>query len=86
MLTHLTFLYGETLASALLPRVESLLAAYRPRIPARNAELTAEEIAATLGLSEKTVRNQVSAIFDRLAVEHRAQAVLLALDAGLGRG
>ncbi len=44
------------------------------------------QIAAALGLSEKTVRNQVSAIFDRLAVEHRAQAVVLARDAGFGRG
>jgi DNA-binding NarL/FixJ family response regulator len=44
------------------------------------------QIAAALGLSEKTVRNQVSAIFDRLAVEHRTQAVLLARDAGFGRG
>lgn len=44
------------------------------------------QISAALGLSEKTVRNQVSAIFARLAVEHRAQAVLLARDAGFGRG
>jgi pimeloyl-ACP methyl ester carboxylesterase/DNA-binding CsgD family transcriptional regulator len=43
------------------------------------------QIAATLGLSEKTVRNQVSAIFERLSVENRAQAIVLARDAGMGR-
>jgi pimeloyl-ACP methyl ester carboxylesterase/DNA-binding CsgD family transcriptional regulator len=41
------------------------------------------QIAATLGLSEKTVRNQVSAIFDRLAVANRGQAIVLAREAGL---
>jgi pimeloyl-ACP methyl ester carboxylesterase/DNA-binding CsgD family transcriptional regulator len=43
------------------------------------------QIAASLGLSDKTVRNQVSAIFDRLQVANRAQAIVLARDAGLGR-
>lgn len=42
------------------------------------------QIAATLGLSEKTVRNQVSAIFGRLGVENRAQAIVAAREAGLG--
>jgi len=43
------------------------------------------QIAATLGLSEKTVRNQVSAIFDRLEVANRGQAIVLAREAGLAR-
>ncbi len=42
------------------------------------------QIAAALGLSEKTVRNQVSAIFDRLGVETRAQAIVVAREAGIG--
>ncbi len=42
------------------------------------------QIAALLGLSEKTVRNQVSLIFDKLGVENRAQAIVLARDAGFG--
>jgi pimeloyl-ACP methyl ester carboxylesterase/DNA-binding CsgD family transcriptional regulator len=42
------------------------------------------QIAATLGLSEKTVRNQVSAIFDKLAVESRAQAIVKARESGFG--
>lgn len=42
------------------------------------------DIAAKLGVSEKTVRNTVSHIFDKLAVESRAQAVVAARKAGLG--
>jgi pimeloyl-ACP methyl ester carboxylesterase/DNA-binding CsgD family transcriptional regulator len=44
------------------------------------------QIAAVLGLSEKTVRNQVSAIFDKLDVETRAQAIVAAREAGIGVG
>jgi len=42
-------------------------------------------IAADLGLSEKTVRNNITHIFDKLAVESRAQAIVLARDKGLGK-
>ena len=38
-------------------------------------------IAATLGKSEKTVRNQVSAVFSKLGVKTRAEAVVLAREA-----
>jgi len=41
-------------------------------------------IAAQLEVSEKTVRNTVSHIFDKLAVRSRAQAVVFAHKAGLG--
>lgn len=43
------------------------------------------QIAATLALSEKTVRNHITHIFDKLAVESRAQAIVRARDAGFGR-
>jgi DNA-binding CsgD family transcriptional regulator len=43
------------------------------------------QIAAALGLTDKTVRNQVSAIFDRLGSRNRPQAIVLAREAGLGR-
>ena len=48
-------------------------------------ELVAEglnnrRIAEQLGKSEKTVRNQLSAIFDKLGVESRAQAIVMALE------
>jgi DNA-binding NarL/FixJ family response regulator len=43
------------------------------------------QIAAVLGLSEKTVRNHITALFDRLAVENRSQAIVLARENGLGQ-
>jgi DNA-binding NarL/FixJ family response regulator len=42
--------------------------------------LTNRAIAQQLGKSEKTVRNQLSTIFDKLGVESRAQAIVLALE------
>lgn len=41
-------------------------------------------IASQLAVSEKTVRNTVSRLFDKLAVHNRAQAVVFARRAGLG--
>ncbi|SFF37125.1 DNA-binding response regulator, NarL/FixJ family, contains REC and HTH domains [Actinoplanes philippinensis] len=41
------------------------------------------QIARRLGLSEKTVRNQLSAIFAKLGVTDRVRVALLARDAGL---
>jgi pimeloyl-ACP methyl ester carboxylesterase/DNA-binding CsgD family transcriptional regulator len=41
-------------------------------------------IANALAKSEKTVRNQVSSIFAKLGVSTRAQAIVLARDAGIG--
>jgi len=67
--------------------------------PGRFAELTSRErelleflargldnhqIAAHLGISEKTVRNHVSSVFDKLGVESRAQAIVVAREAGYG--
>ena len=43
------------------------------------------EIARTMSISEKTVRNHITSIFSKLAVEHRSQAIVLARKAGLGR-
>jgi DNA-binding NarL/FixJ family response regulator len=44
------------------------------------------DIARALFLSQKTVRNRVSAIFTKLGVDDRAQAMITARDAGFGRG
>jgi DNA-binding NarL/FixJ family response regulator len=41
-------------------------------------------IADTLAKSEKTVRNQISSIFSKLGVRTRAQAIVVARDAGIG--
>ena len=43
------------------------------------------QIAARLDLSEKTVRNNITHIFDKIQVENRAQAIVRARDAGLGK-
>ena len=43
------------------------------------------QIAARLDLSEKTVRNNITHIFDKIEVENRAQAIVRAREAGLGR-
>ena len=63
--------------AALTPREAEILA-----LIARG--LDNEKIAGELGLSEKTVRNNVTHIFDKLGVESRAQAIVLARDHGLG--
>jgi len=44
-----------------------------------------EAIAALLGLSAKTVRNHVSALFAKLRVGTRAEAIVRAREAGLGK-
>jgi len=46
---------------------------------------TNPEIAKHLHLSPKTVRNHVSNIFTKLQVADRAQAIIRAREAGLGR-
>jgi pimeloyl-ACP methyl ester carboxylesterase/DNA-binding CsgD family transcriptional regulator len=42
------------------------------------------EIAGSLRLSEKTVRNHITRIFDKIRVKHRYEAIVLAREAGLG--
>ena len=48
------------------------------------AGLDNHEIATRLFLSEKTVRNHINSIFGKLDVRSRAQAIVLARDAGFG--
>jgi len=42
------------------------------------------EIARLLRLSEKTVRNHITRVFDKIRVKHRYQAIVMAREAGLG--
>ena len=44
-----------------------------------------DTIATALGIAEKTVRNHVSIVFDKLGVHSRVQAVVRARDAGFGK-
>ncbi|HET7478589.1 MAG TPA: response regulator transcription factor [Rubrobacteraceae bacterium] len=82
-------------------RLRGFFSAPRPRPEEAFPELTARErevldliasglpnaeIATRLYLSEKTVRNNVSAIFLKLRVADRAQAIVRAREAGMGRG
>jgi DNA-binding NarL/FixJ family response regulator len=63
-----------------------------PELTARETQIlhlmaehrTNPEIAARLGLTPKTIRNNVSNIFTKLQVADRAQAIIAARDAGLG--
>lgn len=68
---------GEGPCATLTPRERELL------------ELIAQgrdnaQIAAALGLSEKTVRNHITSIFAKLEVENRPQAIVLARQSGFG--
>jgi pimeloyl-ACP methyl ester carboxylesterase/DNA-binding CsgD family transcriptional regulator len=63
-----------------------------PQLTAREREvlqliaggLDNAQIAARLELSEKTVRNNITHIFDKIQVENRSQAIVLAREAGMG--
>jgi len=64
-----------------------------PELTAREAEILERiaqgldnaQIAAHLGLSEKTVRNHITHVFDKIGVENRSQAIVLARERGLGQ-
>jgi DNA-binding NarL/FixJ family response regulator len=43
------------------------------------------EIASALALSEKTVRNHITRVFEKINVRHRYEAIVRARDAGLAR-
>jgi DNA-binding CsgD family transcriptional regulator len=43
------------------------------------------QIAARLEISEKTVRNNITHIFDKIGVENRSRAIVLAREGGLGK-
>jgi DNA-binding NarL/FixJ family response regulator len=49
------------------------------------AGLSTVAVAAHLGITGKTVSNQVSAVLAKLGVADRGQATVLAREAGLGR-
>lgn len=70
-----------------LPRAfAELTARERELLDLVAAGLSNAEVAARLVISEKTVRNHITHVFGKLGVTGRAQAIVLARDAGLGCG
>jgi DNA-binding NarL/FixJ family response regulator len=69
--------------AALAPPLDKLTAREREMLAGLACGHSNARIARGLGLSEKTVRNQLSVVFTKLAVADRVQAALLARDAGV---
>ena len=79
-------LQPERLWPAMRPgRMSSLTAREREVLERLAQGLDNAQIAAHLGLSEKTVRNHLTHVFDKIGVENRGQAIVLAREAGLGK-
>jgi DNA-binding NarL/FixJ family response regulator len=91
-------IFGAAVATRILeffaaPRPPRTPEAVFPQLTAREHEVldliaagrSNADVADLLFLSPKTVRNHVSNIFAKLQVADRAQAIVLARDAGLGR-
>lgn len=89
--------FGTAIASRLIRYFESARAAAHPtafpQLSPREVEvlelmaghLSNAQIASRLGITDKTVRNNVSNILTKLSVADRARAIILAREAGLGR-
>ncbi len=63
--------------------IDSLSAREREVLALMGDGLSNADIAARLAISDKTVRNHASAIFDKLGVWSRAQAIVFARDRGV---
>jgi DNA-binding NarL/FixJ family response regulator len=90
-------LFAPEVASRVLGRLSNtstITASPFPQLTPRELEILdliaggrpTADIAAALGLSTKTVSNNVSSILAKLGLADRAQAAVLARNAGLGRG
>jgi DNA-binding NarL/FixJ family response regulator len=90
---------GKPVAAQLVDRLEgagttSAPVAPFPELTRRETEildriaagLSNTDIASSLGLAAKTVSNHISAIFAKLRVASRSEAIVAAREAGLGRG
>ena len=72
------------LPAAAAGRFGDLTARERALVELLARGLDNHQIAAHLEVTEKTVRNMVSTVFDKLGVESRAQAIVRAREAGFG--
>ncbi len=80
---------SEASNSGTAPNADPRIASLTPRLLSL-LDLMAQgrdnaQIAAMLGLSEKTVRNRITALFDKLEVENRSQAIVMGRENGLGK-
>ena len=75
----------EPVAGGAPGELEALTARERQILDGIARGLTNTQIADRLGIVQKTVRNHVTNVFAKLGAAHRAQAVVIARKAGLGR-
>ena len=83
----------DALADFYPPAASALASEGFPGLTAREREILGlvaqgldnAQIAARLAISEKTVRNNITHIFDKIGVENRSQAIVLARESGLGK-
>lgn len=73
-------------AATIVDRIAELTERERDVLERIARGLDNAEVAAELGLSEKTVRNHITRVLDKIGVAHRYQAIVLAREAGLGVG
>jgi pimeloyl-ACP methyl ester carboxylesterase/DNA-binding CsgD family transcriptional regulator len=85
-LEALTAFYPPTAQPASADAFPSLTAREREVLDLIAEGLDNAQIAARLELSEKTVRNNITHIFDKIGVETRSKAIVLARESGLGQG
>jgi DNA-binding CsgD family transcriptional regulator len=76
---------GAVPAPDAAPRLASLTPRERELLALIGEGRDNAQIAAVLGLSDKTVRNHITSIFAKLEVENRPQAIVLARSAQLHR-
>lgn len=77
---------GGVPAAAPDARVAALTAAELRVLELVAAGISNPRIAQQLGIAEKTVRNHINRIFSKLGAQDRSHAIVLARDAGMGRG
>lgn len=83
LLTELEAFLGETDRPQDHLPLEELTPRERSVLEGIARGLDNAEIAVSLGLSEKTVRNHITRLFDKIGVQHRYEAIVRARDAGL---
>jgi len=76
--------YPPALAATASGKFSGLTAREREVLELIAQGLDNAQIAARLELSEKTVRNNITHIFDKIQVENRSQAIVMAREAGFG--